>query len=125
MWSRFPYNPTPYDDDWEGQPSQGPFYQWVLGLGVPLVIAYFGLHAIITRQTHYSGRGATIDLTDANAVAIGIAWFSAAVFLHCHYFWGNIYDQAWFAVLGKILGAIGFIAGIGVLLVRCGIFGIG
>ena len=65
-----------------------------------------------------------MTLHGLNAVAIGIAFVSAAVFLHCHYFWGNIYNQAWFAVLGKIIGACGFIAGIGVVLVRNGVLGI-
>ena len=46
------------------------------------------------------------------------------MFLHCHYFRGNVYNQAWFAVLGKIVAACGFIAGVGTLIVRVGVLGI-
>jgi hypothetical protein len=124
MWWRFPHNPTAYDDDWEGQPTQGPFYQWGLGVVVPVIILGLGIHAIMTRQAEYGSR-VTMTLHGSNAVALGIAAASAALFLHCHYFWGNIYDQAWFAVLGKIVAACGVIAGLGIVIVRVGVFGIG
>ena len=58
------------------------------------------------------------------AIAFGAAAASAGVFLHCHYFRGNVYNQAWFAVLGKIVAACGFIAGVGTLIVRVGVLGI-
>ncbi len=123
MWSRYPYNPTPYDDDWEDQPSQGPFYKWALGVLVPLGLIIYGIHAIITRQATFDNRF-PITFHNLNAIAFGSASLSAGLFLHCHYFWGNIYNQAWFAVLGKILAAIGFITGLGILLVRNGLLGI-
>ena len=50
---------------------------------------------------------------------------SAAHFVHCHYFWGNVYNQAWLAVLGKIIGACGFIAGVAFVVIRNGVLGIG
>ena len=53
------------------------------------------------------------------------AAMSIAVFMHCHYFWGNIYNQAWFAVLGKIIAGCGFIAGLGIVIIRVGILGRG
>src|SRR4051794_30520633 len=124
MWSRGPYNPSAYDDDWEDQPGQGWFYQWVLGVALPLALVACGAYAIVMRQIDFGGR-ATITLRGPNAIAFGIAWCSAGVFVHCHYFWGNIFDQAWFAVLGKIVAACGFIGGLGFLLVRHGVLGIG
>jgi hypothetical protein len=60
-----------------------------------------------------------------NAVAFGAAWVAVAVFVHCHYFWGNIYSQSWFAVLGKIIAACGFIAAIVFVLIRNGVLGVG
>ncbi len=122
MDQRLPHNPTAYDDDWEDQPRQGPFYKWFLGIAVPLTVAGFGIHAIITQQADYSGR-VTLILHGVSAIAFGIAAISLAIFLHCHYFWGNIYDQIWFAVLGKILAACGFIGALGVLIVRVGVLG--
>jgi hypothetical protein len=123
MWWRTPYNPTAYDDDWEDQPAQGPWYQWGLGVAVPLFLLGFGIHAIIVRHADY-GDQVPMILHGLNAICLGIAAMSAALFLHCHYFWGNIYDQAWFAVLGKIVAGCGFVAGLGIIIVRVGIFGI-
>lgn len=121
-WWRYPYNPGPYDDDLEDQPTQGWFYKWILGIAGPLALAAYGISAVITRQTEY-GTDISMELHGVNAIACGIAVISAAVFMHCHYFWGNIYDQAWFAVLGKIISACGFIAGLAVLIVRVGLLG--
>ena len=39
--------------------------------------------------------------------------------------WGNVYNQAWPAVLGKILAACGFVAGLGFLLIHNGVLGRG
>ena len=39
------------------------------------------------------------------------------------YFWGNVYDQVWYAELGKIVAGIGFIAGLGFLMVWVGVMG--
>jgi hypothetical protein len=125
MLGRSPYNPTPYDDDWEDQPRQSFFHMWVLGLMVPMGIAYYSVGAVIARHATFTGRGATMLLEGREAIALGIAWTSAAVFLHCHYFWGNVYNQAWGAVLGKIFGAAGFIAGMGFLIIRVGLLGKG
>ena len=124
MLPRLPYNPTAYDDDWEDQPGQGPVYTWGLGVALPLVLLGLGIYAVIARQAMYGGQ-IKMQLHGANAVALGVAGISAAAFLHCHYFWGNFYNQAWFAVLGKIVAACGFIAGLGTVIVRVGVLGAG
>jgi len=124
MWWRYPYNPTAYTDDWESQPAQGPFYQWGLGVVVPLIILGYGLHAIILKQAEF-GDEVSMTIHGLNAIALGIAAMSAGLFLHCHYFWGNIYNDAWFAVLGKIVAVSGFIAGMGIIIIRVGIYGMG
>jgi hypothetical protein len=121
MW-RYPYNPTAYDDDWEGQPGQGWFYKWVLGVAGPLWVLVYGIRAIAYQTADVSSEY-QVTLEGSNAIAVGCAALSLAVFVHCHYFWGNIYDDVWFAVLGKIISAMGFIASLGVLLVRFGIMG--
>jgi hypothetical protein len=76
----------------------------------------------LSREAEF-GNQITMTLHGINAQAYAGAVFSAAVFVHCHYFWGNIYNQAWFAVLGKILSACGFIAGLGFLCVHLGLLG--
>jgi hypothetical protein len=120
---RIRYEPTAYDDDWEDQPGQGPQYQWGLGVLLPLALAGYGGYAIVMRQVEFGSR-ITMTFRGLNALAFGVAWVSAALFVHCHYFWGNLYNQAWVAVLGKIVGALGFIAGLGIVLVRNGVLGI-
>jgi len=122
MWWRSPHNPTAYDDDLEDQPAQGWFYQWVLGAALPAALVAFGFEFLLTRTATLGGRY-PLTLHGMNAIAIGIATISLAPFLHFHYFWGNVYNQAWWAVLGKIIGATGFIAGLAIAIVRLGIFG--
>lgn len=124
LWWGRSSNPSAYDDDWEDQPGQGPVYQWGLGVVVPLALIVCGAFGIITRQIGFGGRGVAMTLHNANAIAFGVAWVAAGAFLHCHYFWGNIYDQAWGAVIGKIVSAIVFIVGMGYVLVRVGVFNI-
>ena len=120
---RFSHNPTAYDDDWEGQPTQSRFHQWIAGLAVPLTIACFGVDAIVFGAVTVGG-SKPLALHGTNAIAFGIAAMGAAIFLHCHYFWGNVFDQAWLAVLGKMAGAIAFILATGLLVVRGFLFGL-
>jgi hypothetical protein len=119
---RSPYSPSAYDDDLEDQPSQGWFHQWVLGCLVPLLLAIHGLRAVVLQYAETHGRD-TMTLVGKNAIAYGIAVVAIALFMHCHYFWGNLYDQIWFAVLGKIIAATTMIAALAYLIVRIGIFG--
>ena len=124
MWQRTPHNPGPYDDDWEDQPGQGPFYQWFMGAALPLAILIYGVVIVVRQQATFADNQMQhMQLEGLNAMALGIAAISAGLFLHCHYFWGNIYNQAWFAVLGKILSACGFIGGLGILIIRVGVLG--
>lgn len=120
LW-RPTYNPTPYDDDWEDQPAQGAFYQWICGAIVPLSLIAYGAYTIVIREARY-GR-VPMKLVGSDAVAFGIAAISAGVFIHCHYFWGNIYNQAWIAVLGKILSALAFIVSLGTVIMHVLIYG--
>lgn len=123
MLHRDPHNPTPYDDDWEDQPAQSPFHQWGLGLLLPLLFAAYGLRAIINQQADFTTQ-VSMTFHGPNAIAFGIAAIAAALFLHCHYFWGNLYNQAWFAVLGKIIAACAFIAALIFVLIHNGVLGI-
>ena len=123
MWWRSSYNPTAYDDDFEDQPGQGSFYQCALGVALPLALIGYGVYGIVTQRIAFGG-SITMTLHGLNAIAFGIAWTCAGIFVHCHYFWGNLINQAWFAVLGKIVAAGGFIAGMAFVLVRNGVLGI-
>jgi hypothetical protein len=123
-WHHSPREPGPYDDDWEDQPTQGPMYQYGLGVMVAVLLAIYGTDGVVHQHIEIGRRVSPVTLHGKNAIAYGIAWICAGVFVHCHYFWGNIYNQAWFAVLGKIVSACGFIAALGYVLVRNGVWGI-
>src|SRR5438876_1156975 len=124
MWWRLPHNPTPYDDDFEDQPAQGLFFKWVLGLVLPLMIFIYSVRAIVAEAAEFSIDQIALVVHGVNAIALGLAGAALALFLHCHYFWGNIYSQAWFSVLGKILAACIFIASLVILIIRVGVLGI-
>jgi hypothetical protein len=125
-WHHSLRKPRADDDDWEDQPTQGPMYQYGLGVMVPVLQMVYGGYGIVYQQIEIGRRFSYTHFTlhGKNAIAYGIAWICAGVFVHCHYFWGNIYSQAWFAVLGKIVSACGFIAAVGYVLVRNGVWGI-
>jgi len=123
VWTRVPHNPMPYDDDWEDQPAQSWFHKWVMGVVVPGAILWCAVRVIASASASV-GANPPMELHGKNTAALGTAGVGLSVFLHCHYFWGNIYNQIWFAVLGKIIGAMAFIAGLGVILVRVGVYGL-
>src|SRR5688500_1713390 len=126
MWTRLPHNPSPYDDDWEDQPAHdSPFHKWGLGLLLPLALVAYGVWVYATGvATLREGHGSAITLRGPNATAWAVAAASVGLFLHCHYFWGAIYDQVWFAVLGKIAAAGAFCVAVFYVLVRVGVLGI-
>ena len=123
MWWRWRYEPAAYDDDLEDQPSQGWFFKWVLGLAIPAALLAYGIWIVATREGTFRADQQTLQLHGTSAIAFGIATISVGLFMHFHYLWGNIYNQAWFAVLGWIISACGFIAGAVILIVRVGLFG--
>jgi len=107
-----------FDDD----PPSGFLPKWFGGAAAPLIIGLYGASILIAQQARMPGRrmfrpsGST--LLGGDAVAYGIAVLGAAIFLHCHYFWGNTKNLAEYSILGKMIGAAVFIGGIGWLLVR-------
>jgi hypothetical protein len=108
--------------DWDDDPPQGVMAKWFSGAVVPLVFALYGLSIVVSREASmprfrvFRPRGSLIY--GADAVVYGIAVLGAAIFLHCHYFWGNTKNLAEYSVLGKMVGGVVFTGGIGWLLVR-------
>ena len=124
MVPRFPDRPvTVYDDDFEDIPSSGPVAQYGGGVALPLMLVGYGIVCIIRRHAVLSGGRISLDLDGTKAVALATATIALGTFLHCHYFWGNIYHLSAWAVVGKILSAIAFIGGLGFLIVRVGVLG--
>jgi hypothetical protein len=119
---RYDYKPTAYDDDSEIIPASRPFPKWFGEIIAPLTLLVYGSISIVT-QHGTIGTQTPLDLHGTRAVALDIASVSMGLFLHCHYFCGNIYRPALWAVLGKIVSMIAFIGSLGYLLVRVDIFG--
>jgi len=125
MWFRTPNrHVSAYDDDWEDFPNGGPFGKWLGGMLLPLCAVAYGLSCLISGHGIFpGGQSGPMDLSGPSAVAFGTAVIAVGTFLHCHYFWGNIYHLSAWALLGKIVSLIAFIGGLGFLLVRVGVLG--
>jgi hypothetical protein len=106
-----------FDDD----PPSGFLAKWFGGAAFPLVIGLYSLSILVTQQATLPRRGfrrSGSQLLGGDAVAYGIAVLGAAMFLHCHYFWGNSQKLGEYSIVGKMVGAATFIGGIGWLLIR-------
>ncbi len=119
----------PYDPDHSGtghdladQPPQGVTYKWALGMALPACLILYGIHIILKRQAEFGG-DISMTLHGWNATVYGIMWVCAGLFAHFHYFWGNVYNQAAFAVLGKIMTLICIVSGLIFLIIRIGVLG--
>jgi hypothetical protein len=116
---RVPHNPTAYDDDWEDVPAQGFWPMWFGGMAVPLAAVGFAVCCLVTgTATIGDSHGPPMVLRGPQATAAAVALVGVGLFLHCHYFWGNLFHLHWLATLGKIAGLLAFIAGSGYVIVR-------
>ena len=114
---------TAYDDDFEDVPASGWLAQYGGGIVLPLALIGYGIACLVTGHGAFGGADGRLDLYGPNAVALATAVLCLGGFLHCHYFWGNLYHLAALAVLGKIIAAAGFIVALVFLIVRVGFFG--
>lgn len=106
-----------FDDD----PPAGILPKWVGGAALPFVIGVYSVSILVSQQATLPRRGFRTSgrqLLGGDAVAYGIAILGAAIFLHCHYFWGNSQKLGEYSILGKMVGAAIFVGGIGWLLIR-------
>ena len=117
------HKPTEYDDDWEDAPASGWFPKWVWGIAVPLLLTGYAVVCLITGHAVVRNHYSVVHWYGVKAVAYGLALASIGVFLHCHYFWGNIYHLSAWAVLGKIISMMAFIGCVGYLFYRVLLWG--
>lgn len=110
--------------DWDDDPPQGPWPKWFGGAVMPLTIAVYAASVLVNGHGALPGRrGRWVHLNGPDAVAYGIALLGVGVFLHSHYFWGNTYHGAQYAGVGKLLGLVLLIGGVGCLAYRMLAFG--
>jgi hypothetical protein len=105
-----------FDDD----PPSGAFPKWFGGAVVAGIIAIYGLSAVVNQEATLPRRGISRSyvLEGASAVVYGVAVLGVAIFVHCHYFWGNSKKLAEYFILGKMIGAGLFGVGMVIVLIR-------
>jgi len=105
--------------DWADDPPQGTWPKWFGGAVAPLATAVYAASVLVSGEGVLPGRrGRWIQLYGADATAYGIALVGIGVFLHSFYFWGNTYHGAQYAGIGKLLGLLTLIGGVGCLVYR-------
>ncbi len=121
------FGPDNNPDDDVDIPPQGPISKWLVGIAAPVAILIYAINILLTNHGifygNYGQQYGQMEVTGPTAKALGLAALSLAIFLHCHYFWGNIYHLSAAAVLGKILSLTTFIASAGYLICHIAIWG--
>lgn len=115
FWTRNPHEAdTRMAEDLAYTPSGGRLKMWLLGVGLALVPIIYGIRCLQTGQaTMFGNRGARLEVTGSEAVAMAIAYIAVGVFIHGHWFWGLHPKLAGLSPLPKVLGLLGFLGGLG------------
>jgi hypothetical protein len=89
-WLENPYRYTANEaEDLAYPPSGGRVKLVILGILLPLVVAYFGVHAWITEEAIWLGRGSWDMVVHGRAAkSLGVAYTSIGLFCHFRWFWG-------------------------------------
>lgn len=93
-------------------PAGGMVKLILLGIFLPMVIGYFGMHAWMTQEARWIGRGMSMNVFGAEARALGFAYLSGALFCHFRWFWGLLPNGRVYEI-GTVASLIGFVAGLG------------
>ena len=108
-----------FTSGFDDEPMNDAWTKWGLGVVVPSLIAAYGLSRVILRHAVlYGRRGASMPLSGWDAIVFGIAILGAALFMHAHYFWSNSNRLAEYADLGKVIGLLIGLSGLGFVVVR-------
>ncbi|MEY3895164.1 MAG: hypothetical protein RLZZ214_683 [Verrucomicrobiota bacterium] len=112
-WLENPYRHTANEaEDFSYPPSGGRVKLVVLGILLPLVVAYFGVDAWITEEAVWFGRGnADMEVHGRTAKSLGVAYTSVGLFCHFRWFWGLLPVYRVFEV-GTVISLLGFLGGL-------------
>jgi hypothetical protein len=102
------------------------FYsKWLFGAIAPIGVASYGVICVVKRVAEFRGESqATMTLHGLNAIAFGMTFIAAAIFMHCRLFWGEIYQTTWILELCEILAVLVIVISLVTLIVRIGVYGI-
>lgn len=112
-WMGNPYRHTATEaEDLSYPPNGGRTKMILLGIILPLVIWYFGVHAWITEEATWFGRGSSdIVVHGPTAKSLGVAYTSVGLFCHFRWFWGLLPVYRVFEI-GTVLSLLGFLVAI-------------
>jgi fatty acid desaturase len=113
-----PHHPSAYDDDWTDAPASGPWPKWFGGVVIAIGFVAYGAYGLATGSATLMGENMSQQLRGTDARALATAYIGIGLFLHCHYFWGNVYHFSAMAVLGKVVSLVAIIGGLGYVIVR-------
>lgn len=89
--------------------------QWVMGVGIPALIALYSVFCCLSQRALFLGARPVriVELHGASATAIGVMYFAAALFMHCHWYWSSHPEYHGYAELGKTVCMMGGVGGLG------------
>lgn len=94
-------------------PSGGRSTMWLGGVCVAVVPFVYGVWCLITGHALMFGRHDSVSVTGSPAVALAIAYMSAGLFAHFHWFWGLHPRLGALSQLGKIVSLAVFLCSLG------------
>ena len=80
------------------------------GVLAPTALGVYGIVCLVTSKAHlpglpgYGGRFEVVELSGAQAYAMGVAWLGLGLALHAHFFWGRIEPWWRYAPPATVLG---------------------
>jgi hypothetical protein len=91
--------------------------QWIVGVGIAALLALYAVICMISQRAMFLRVRPVrmIEMLGANAVAVGALYLSAALFLHCHWFWNSHPEYHGYAQLGKVASLVGVVGSLGYL----------
>lgn len=112
-WMSNPHRQTATDaEDLSYPPSGGRIKLVLLGILLPLAIAYFGVKAWVTEEAVWFGQGnSNIIVHGQTAKALAITYLSTCLFCHVRWFWGLIPVYRVFE-MGTVVSLLGILGGI-------------
>lgn len=79
--------PESVDAVLDSHPAGGPAQVWLLGVGVALLLIYFGLDCAVSAKATVGTTMLHREVQGLPAISYGIGGISVGMFIHFHYFW--------------------------------------
>ena len=97
-----------------GSACGGPIKMWLSGMVLAAIPVVVGIRGIMSGHAVLPGRGrGNLHVAGTAAIALSIAYISAGIFIHFHYFWGLHEALYRWSEIGKIVAVTAFLASFG------------